>query len=334
MSSEYQSSSHAPVRIALLGAGHLGKIHLKCLLDLPQRFDLVGVYDPDPQALAKAVEVFGVTPYADLEDLMSRVDAVDIVAPTLSHYDLGLAALRRMKHLFVEKPLAENTSQAADLIKVAREAGVKAQVGHVERFNPVFRKASEWGLQPRFVEAHRLAPYNPRGTDVSIVLDLMIHDIDLILAMVKSEIRDIRASGVSIVSATPDIANARIEFHNGTVANLTASRISMKSMRKMRLFQSNAYLSLDFLDKELEIIELEDQPVNSKAWQEIQLGPDKPSRYIAFERPQLEPTNAIRDELDAFGHCIQNNLNEAVSIEEGYEALKVAYQILDRIQSP
>jgi len=317
-----------------LGAGHLGKIHLKCLLDLPQRFDLVGVYDPDPQALAKAVEVFGVTPYADLEDLMSRVDAVDIVAPTLSHYDLGLAALRRMKHLFVEKPLAENTSQAADLIKVAREAGVKAQVGHVERFNPVFRKASEWGLQPRFVEAHRLAPYNPRGTDVSIVLDLMIHDIDLVLAMVKSEIRDIRASGVSIVSATPDIANARIEFHNGTVANLTASRISMKSMRKMRLFQSNAYLSLDFLDKELEIIELEDQPVNSKAWQEIQLGPDKPSRYIAFERPQLEPTNAIRDELDAFGHCIQNNLKEAVSIEEGYEALKVAYQILDRIQSP
>jgi len=334
MSSEFQSSSHAPVRIALLGAGHLGKIHLKCLLDLPQRFDLVGVYDPDPQALAKAVEVFGVTPYADLEDLMSSVDAVDIVAPTLSHYDLGLAALRRMKHLFVEKPLAENTSQAADLIKVAREAGVKAQVGHVERFNPVFRKASEWGLQPRFVEAHRLAPYNPRGTDVSIVLDLMIHDIDLVLAMVKSEIRDIRASGVSIVSATPDIANARIEFHNGTVANLTASRISMKSMRKMRLFQSNAYLSLDFLDKELEIIELEDQPVNSKAWQEIQLGPDKPSRYIAFERPQLEPTNAIRDELDAFGHCIQNNLNEAVSIEEGYEALKVAYQILDRIQSP
>jgi len=334
MSSEFQSSSHAPVRIALLGAGHLGKIHLKCLLDLPQRFDLVGVYDPDPQALAKAVEVFGVTPYADLEDLMSSVDAVDIVAPTLSHYDLGLAALRRMKHLFVEKPLAENTSQAADLIKVAREAGVKAQVGHVERFNPVFRKASEWGLQPRFVEAHRLAPYNPRGTDVSIVLDLMIHDIDLVLAMVKSEIRDIRASGVSIVSATPDIANARIEFHNGTVANLTASRISLKSMRKMRLFQSNAYLSLDLLDKELEIIELEDQPVNSKAWQEIQLGPDKPSRYIAFERPQLEPTNAIRDELDAFGHCIQNNLNEAVSIEEGYEALKVAYQILDRIQSP
>jgi predicted dehydrogenase len=329
MSSEFQSSSFAPVRIALLGAGHLGKIHLKCLLDLPQRFDLVGVYDPDPQALAKAVEVFGITPYADLEDLMARVDAVDIVAPTLSHYDLGLAALRRMKHLFVEKPLAENTSQAAEMIKVAREAGVKAQVGHVERFNPVFRKASEWGLQPRFVEAHRLAPYNPRGTDVSIVLDLMIHDIDLVLAMVKSEIRDIRASGVSIVSATPDIANARIEFHNGTVANLTASRISMKSMRKMRLFQSNAYLSLDFLDKELE-----DQPVNSKAWQEIQLGPDKPSRYIAFERPQLEPTNAIRDELDAFGHCIQNNLNEAVSIEEGYEALKVAYQILDRIQSP
>ena len=334
MSSEFQYSSHAPVRIALLGAGHLGKIHLKCLLDLSQRFDLVGVYDPDPQALAKAVEVFGVNPYADLEDLMSRVDAVDIVAPTLSHYDLGLAALRQMKHLFVEKPLAENTSQAAELIKVAREAGVKAQVGHVERFNPVFRKASEWGLQPRFVEAHRLAPYNPRGTDVSIVLDLMIHDIDLVLAMVKSEIRDIRASGVSIVSATPDIANARIEFHNGAVANLTASRISMKSMRKMRLFQSNAYLSLDFLDKELAIIELEDQPVNSKAWQEIQLGPDKPSRYIAFERPQLEPTNAIRDELDAFGHCIQNNLSEAVSIEEGYEALKVAYQILDRIQSP
>jgi predicted dehydrogenase len=322
----------APVRIAVLGAGHLGKIHLKCLLDLPQRFDLVGVYDPDPEALAKAVEVFGVTPYADPEDLMSSVDAVDIVAPTLSHYDLGLAALRRMKHLFVEKPLAENTNQAAEMIKVAREAGVKAQVGHVERFNPVYRKASEWGLQPRFVEAHRLAPYNPRGTDVSIVMDLMIHDIDLVLAMVKSEIREIRASGVSIVSATPDIANARLEFHNGAVANLTASRISMKSMRKMRLFQNNAYLSMDFLDKELEIIELEDQPVSNKAWQEIHLGPDRPSRFIAFERPQLNPSNAIRDELDSFGHCIQQNLGEAVSIEEGYEALKVAYQILERIQ--
>jgi predicted dehydrogenase len=328
------ASPYAPVRIALLGAGHLGKIHLKCLLDLPQRFDLVGVYDPDPVALSKAVEVFGVNPYSDLEDLLSKVDAVDVVAPTLSHYDLGLAALRRLKHLFVEKPLAESTTQALEMIKAAREAGVKAQVGHVERFNPVYRKASEWGLQPRFVEAHRLAPYNPRGTDVSIVLDLMIHDIDLVLSMVKSEIREIRASGVSIVSPTPDIANARIEFHNGAVANLTASRISMKSMRKMRLFQNNAYLSLDFLDKELEIIELEDQPVDNKAWQEIQLGPDKPPRYIAFDRPQLEQTNAIRDELDAFGHSIQANLNEAVSIEEGYDALKVAYQILDRIQNP
>jgi len=333
MPPESKPSVPAPVRIAVLGAGHLGKIHLKCLLDLTQRFDLVGVYDPDPDALAKAVEVFGVTPYSDPEDLMSRVDAVDIVAPTLSHYDLGLAALRRMKHLFVEKPLAENTNQAAEMIKVAREAGVKAQVGHVERFNPVYRKAAEWGLHPRFVEAHRLAPYNPRGTDVSIVLDLMIHDIDLVLAMVKSEIKEIRASGVSIVSPTPDIANARIEFHNGAVANLTASRISMKSMRKMRLFQNNAYLSLDFLDKELEIIELEDSPVSDKAWQEIQLGPDKPSRYIAFERPQLYPANAIRDELDSFGHCIQENLREAVSIEEGYEALKVAYQILDRIHN-
>jgi len=322
-----------PIRIGVLGAGHLGKIHLKCLLDLPQRFHLVGVYDPDPQALAKAVEVFGVSPFDRVEDLLDQVEAVDIVSPTLSHYDLALLSLRRLKHLFVEKPLAENPVQAQEILKLVREAGVKAQVGHVERFNPVFVKASEHGLAPRFVEAHRLSPYNPRGTDVSIVLDLMIHDIDLVLAMIPSQVRDIRASGVRIVSDSPDIANARLEFHNGAVANLTASRISLKSMRKMRIFQSDAYLSLDFLDKQLEIIELGEAPQEGKAWQEVSLGPDRPPRFIAMDRPELAPSNAIRDELDAFGASIHHQSREVVGIEDGYQALKVAFGILDKIQN-
>jgi len=320
-----------PVRVALLGAGHLGKIHLKCLLELPERFHVVGVYDPDPSALAKAVEVFGVPGYDQPEPLMDLVDAVDIVAPTLSHYDLALMALRRLKHLFIEKPLAGTPAQALEMLNMAREAGVKAQVGHVERFNPVYTRAAAMGLAPRFIEAHRLASYNPRGTDVSIVLDLMIHDIDLVLAMVRSEVRDVKASGVSVVSSTPDIANARLEFHNGTVANLTASRISLKAMRKMRIFQNNAYLSLDFLDKKLEMIELQDQPGEGSNWIELGLGPDKAPRYMAVERSEPPVGNAIRDELDAFGRCIQQNTKEAVSIEEGYQALRVANMILDKI---
>ncbi|MGA1330056.1 MAG: Gfo/Idh/MocA family oxidoreductase [Bacteroidia bacterium] len=326
-----ESTMSQPVRIALLGAGHLGKIHLKCLQELPDVFEVVGVYDPDPVALAKAVEVFGVQGFEQPELLMDQVDAVDIVAPTLSHYDLAMMALRRLKHLFIEKPLAGNPSQALEMLNMAREAGVKAQVGHVERFNPVFTQAASLGLAPRFIEAHRLASYNPRGTDVSIVLDLMIHDIDLVLAMVRSEVKEVKASGVSVVSSTPDIANARLEFHNGTVANLTASRISLKTMRKMRIFQNNAYWSLDFLDKKLERIEMQDQPGEGNSWIEIGLGPDNPPRYLSVDRREPPSGNAIRDELQAFGHSIQQNTKEAVSIDEGYNALRVAHMILEKI---
>ena len=247
------------IRIGVLGAGHLGKIHIKLLKQIPE-FELVGFFDPNKKKTAKAEEEFGIKSFESIQQLVAEVDAVDVVTPTLSHYECAALALKNSKHVFVEKPITNTVEEAKDLIRLAEEANVKVQVGHVERFNPAFIAARPYCKHPMFIESHRLAQFNPRGTDVSVVLDLMIHDIDIILSMVNSNVKQISASGVAVVSDTPDIANARIEFDNGCVANLTSSRISMKNMRKSRFFQKDAYISVDFLDKVCEVVKMKNAP--------------------------------------------------------------------------
>ena len=269
------------LKIGVLGAGHLGKIHLKCIKEITD-YNLVGFYDADDATSSKVEKEFGIRRYKGLDALISSADVIDIVTPTISHFDCASKALKKAKHVFIEKPVVTTPEEAKQLMTYADEADVKVQVGHVERFNPAFLSAQPYLHQPMFIESHRLAEFNPRGTDVPVILDLMIHDIDIVLSVVKSSIRRIQASGVQVVSDTPDIANVRIEFDNGCVANLTASRISMKNMRKSRFFQRDAYIAVDFLQKTLEIIRMSDvvQPVDDPFAMIIDLGKGKGKKRI------------------------------------------------------
>lgn len=324
------------LKIGVLGAGHLGKIHLKCIKQI-ENYQLIGFYDPDPD-IAQAVEAeYAVKRFQSIDELIDNVDVVDIVTPTVSHFECASRAMKRSRHVFIEKPLVTSTEEARDLISISNEASVKVQVGHVERFNPAFLAAQPYIQSPMFIESHRLAQFNPRGTDVPVILDLMIHDIDIVLSIVKSNIKKISASGVAIVSDTPDIANARIEFDNGCVANLTASRISMKNMRKTRLFQGDAYIAIDFLDKETEIIRLKNLNHMNEAGpldMVIEPGPGKKPKQIMFERPEIHPVNAIKTELESFYNSIASNSLPPVTIIDGYNALKVAYSIMEKLNLP
>ena len=318
------------LKVGVLGAGHLGKIHLK-LLSETIGYELVGFYDPDPVQKEKAQTQFGVKAFETVEDLIAEVDVVDVVTPTLSHYECASLALRNSKHVFIEKPVTNTLEEAESLMKLAEEANVKVQVGHVERFNPAFVAGSPYIDQPMFIESHRLAQFNPRGTDVPVVMDLMIHDLDIILSIVKSNVKRISASGVSVVSNTPDIANARIEFANGCVANVTASRISLKNMRKTRIFQRDAYIAIDFLKKKTEVVRL-DSPNASASENDlfIELA-DQTKRKINFEFPQIEETNAIQEELRSFRACIEDGTQPMVTIQDGYNALQIAHQIVAKL---
>ncbi len=320
------------IKIGVLGAGHLGKIHLRLLKEIPE-FQITGFYDPDKAATEAAEKEYGVKSFASIDELIAESDAVDIVTPTVTHFDCASKALKRSRHIFVEKPLTSTTEEAKRLMSLSAEADVKVQVGYVERFNPAFIAAKSYCSSPMFIEAHRLAQFNPRGTDVSVVLDLMIHDIDIILSLVNSNIKKINASGVAVVSESPDIANARIEFDNGCVANLTASRISMKNMRKCRLFQKDAYISVDFLEKKTEVIRLktvegEPEPLAVT----IELPNNKGIKQIYFENPAVENTNAIKEELKAFAASINTNSKTMVTIEDGYKSLDVAYKIIEKLK--
>ncbi|MCC6599587.1 MAG: Gfo/Idh/MocA family oxidoreductase [Crocinitomicaceae bacterium] len=322
------------LKIGVLGAGHLGKIHMKCIRELQDMYEFAGFFDTNVQHAKEAAEQFGTMPFYNMESLMDAVDVVDIVTPTSSHYSCASAAIRKFRHTFIEKPVTVNMDEARALIKLAKEAAVKVQVGHVERFNPAFRTAAPMILQPKFIETHRLAQFNPRGTDVSVVLDLMIHDIDIVLAVTRANVRRISASGVSVLSDTPDIANARLELDNGCVANLTASRISLKSMRKSRFFQRDAYISVDFLEKESEIVRMREVKGEPDPFSiTIDLG-EKGVKEILFEKPDIPAANAIRDELHAFGLSIIENKPVAVTLEEGARALDVALQVLDKLNQP
>lgn len=317
------------LRIGVLGAGHLGKIHLR-LLNETEDYQLVGFYDPDAGNAQKVSEEFGYAVFNTIEELIDAVDVVDIVTPTLSHYDCAVKALKKGKHIFIEKPITNTVEEAEELIKLANQMNVKAQVGHVERFNPAFVSAEPYCNNPMFIETHRLAEFNPRGTDVPVVLDLMIHDIDIVLHIVPSKVKTVTASGVAVVSDSPDIANARIEFENGCVANLTASRISLKNMRKTRIFQKDAYITVDFLEKKTEVVRMKDVEgeVGDPYAMVLNLADNK-QKQIYFENPDVHPSNAIKEELISLANAINKNHKTNVTLDDGYNALKVATQIVD-----
>ena len=319
------------LKIGVLGAGHLGKIHIKLIREIPE-YQLVGLYDPNAENADFATKEYGIPAYKDVESLIDDCDVIDIVTPTLSHYDCAVQAIRQSRHVFIEKPITNTVEEARKLIKLSDEANIKVQVGHVERYNPAFIAARPYIDRPMFLEGHRLAQFNPRGTDVSVVLDLMIHDLDIVLSTVKSGIKNISASGVAVVSDTPDIANARIEFDNGAVANLTASRISVKNMRKVRFFQKDAYISVDFFEKESEVIRMKEvkgevDPLSIT----MDLG-DKGMKQIYFDKPKVEEINAIKTELADFSQSIIKNTTPVVTIHDGYNALEAAHIILDKMQ--
>jgi len=321
--------------IAVIGAGHLGKIHLKCLQGLSDQYKIVGFYDVDAENSATVEAELGVKSFTNLDELIQAVDVVDIVTPTFSHFEVASLALRKGKHVFIEKPITTTPQEAQKLLALANEAGVKTQVGHVERFNPAFLAVKDKISNPMFIETHRLAMFNPRGLDVPVVLDLMIHDIDLILSVVNSPVRKISASGTAIVSDTPDIANVRLEFNNGCVANITASRISMENLRKSRFFQKDAYIAVDFLKKESEIIRMGDvtQATKDDPFAMIIDLPDGKQKHIQIQKPEVVSSNAIQSELSSFYEAIVNDTETAVPFIDGYNALEVAYQILNEIQS-
>jgi len=319
------------LRIGVLGAGHLGRIHVQQLREVAE-FDLVGVHDPHPEKCAAIASEFGVNTFPDMGTLIAQVDVVDVVTPTLAHHACALAALNAGRHVFIEKPLTETLDEGRDLLSHARQKGLLVQVGHVERFNPAFIAVKDALKAPMFIETHRLAQFNPRGTDVSVVLDLMIHDIDIVLHVTGHPVSRISASGVAVVSDTPDIANARIEFANGCVANLTASRISLKNMRKSRFFQRDAYISVDMLTKEAEIVRMRSVETPDPFAVTIDLGNGRGHREIAFEKPEVPKSNAIRDELRSFALAIINGIEPEVPIADGLAALETAHRVLEAME--
>ena len=315
----------------VIGAGHLGKIHLK-LLKKSIKYKLVGFYDSDAKLAKNVSEEFGYKSFSTMDNLIEACDIVDVVTPTLFHFDCAEKVLNAGRHLFIEKPITKTVKEAETIRELAKKNGVRGQVGQVERFNPAFTAVNEQIDNPMFIESHRLAEFNPRGTDVSVVLDLMIHDIDAILSVVKSNVKTVTANGVSVISQTPDIANARIEFENGCVANLTASRISMKNMRKSRFFQKDAYISIDFLEKKCEVVKMKDAPKNPDDFAMILTNAEGVKKQIYFENPNVDANNAILDELEAFADAINTNTTPIVTLEQGTEALRVAMQIIENFK--
>jgi len=316
------------LKIGVLGAGHLGKIHLR-LLNQSSKYELVGFYDPFRENAEKVAAEFGYRSFDSISELIRAVDVVDIVTPTLSHYDCAVEAISSGKHIFLEKPISNTVEEAEHIMELAEKHGVKGQVGHVERFNPAFKAVKSKIYNPMFIETHRLAEFNPRGTDVPVVLDLMIHDIDAILSVVDSPVKDIHATGTAVISDSPDIANARIEFENGCVANVTSSRISMKNMRKARFFQKDAYISVDYLDKICEVVKMKDAPEVPGDFDLILQNAEGVKKQIYFDNPSVETNNAILEELETFADAIQNNTTPIVTLEDGTNALRIAHRIIN-----
>jgi predicted dehydrogenase len=320
----------AMLKVGVFGVGHLGKFHLNNWKEI-EGVKLVGFFDPNNENAKVVSEQYGLKRFMDEDKLIDSCDAIDVITPTDHHFAICMRAIRKGKHVFVEKPLAHTIQEGRDIVNIVREANVKMQVGHVERFNPAFLAIKEMNLNPMFIEVHRLAQFKPRGTEVSVILDLMIHDIDIILNLVRSDVKHISASGVAVMTETPDIANVRIEFNNGCVANLTSSRISMKRMRKMRLFQKDAYIGIDFLEKKTEIIKLK-QPEDKNVFS-FDIETQNGKKTLAIANPSVQTANSIKLELEAFVDSIVNNKPVVVNEIDGFLAMEVAHQILEKISS-
>lgn len=319
------------LKVGVLGAGHLGKIHLR-LLNQSEKYELVGFYDAFEENANKVAAEFGYKKFDSIAELIAAVDVVDIVTPTMQHFDCAKQVIEAGKHIFIEKPISNTVAEAEEIIALAKKHNVKGQVGHVERFNPAFTAVKDKINNPMFIETHRLAEFNPRGTDVPVVLDLMIHDIDAILSVVKSKVKSVNASGVAVISDSPDISNARIEFENGCVANITSSRISMKNIRKSRFFQKDAYISVDYLDKVCEVVRMKDAPEVPGDFDMILQNAEGVKKQIYFDNPQVDTNNAILDELETFADAINNNTTPIVTLEDGTEALRVAHMIIQSME--
>jgi predicted dehydrogenase len=323
----------AQLALGVVGVGYLGSLHAKMLSDISD-VKLAGVYDIDEQKARRIAGEFKTLPFPTLDALIASCDAVTIATPTTSHVDVARRAIESGKHVFIEKPVTESIAEAAVLCQLAQNKGVFIQVGHIERFNPAILALEDYEINPMFVESHRLAQFNPRGTDVAVVLDLMIHDIDIILSFVKSPVVHIEANGVAVVSDSIDIANARLQFVNGCVANVTASRISQRKMRKMRLFQRHEYISIDFSESQVEVfrlIEGGEEPQAKSTLMLGELGSGARKRRIVYEQPEVKEVNALKFELESFARSIRQSIPPVVSGEDGKRALEVSHDIIERI---
>lgn len=315
------------LKIGVLGAGHLGRIHIN-LAKQSEKLDLIGFFDPNKESSNKLEIELGVKSFASIDELIEAVDIVDIVTPTLSHYECAKKAILKSKHIFIEKPITNSVEEAEEILQLAKQYNIKGQVGHVERFNPAFLAVKDKIQEPMFIETHRLAEFNPRGTDVPVVLDLMIHDLDVILSVVQSKVKEVHSSGVAVISDSPDIANARLVFENGCVANITSSRISLKNMRKSRFFQKDAYISVNYLTKTCEVVKMKDAPENPGEYDMILQNAEGVKKQIYFETPDVLTNNAILDELESFADAINNDTEPLVTLKDGTEALRIAYKII------
>jgi predicted dehydrogenase len=294
---------------------------------------LVGVVDKNSERAQHIAKEYKTKVFPSATELMKNVKAVSIATPTSTHFEIAKMAIEHGVHLFIEKPITHTTEEAEVLVQLAKQKNLMIQVGHIERFNPALLALETYNLQPMFIESHRLAQFNPRGTDVAVVLDLMIHDIDIILSLVHSPVRSIEANGLAVVSDHIDIANARLQFENGCVANVTASRISQNKMRKMRLFQRDAYLSIDFSEGQTEIFRLidENEDVPNLTMQLGQIQAGTKNRKIVYERPETKEVNALKYELGLFVDSVMNGKEPVVSGQDGLRALKVAHDIMEKI---
>ncbi|HEX2963600.1 MAG TPA: Gfo/Idh/MocA family oxidoreductase [Ignavibacteriales bacterium] len=322
------------LKLGIIGTGHLGKLHIKISKTIPG-CELAGIFDMDAEKAKECGSEFNVNVFNSLDEILAATDAVSIVATTSAHYDLAKKALEAGRHVFVEKPITKLISEAEELVQLAEKKNLNLQVGHIERFNPALLSLDNYKLEPKFIQSDRLAQFNPRGTDVAVVLDLMIHDIDIILSLVKSDVKHVHASGVAVVSDNIDIANARLEFENGAVANVTASRISQKKMRKMRMFQRDSYISLDFNTGVSEVYRLvsKDETIENNFISFGEMGIGDKKKQVVYEQPEVKEVNALQYELKLFIDSVLNNTKPVVSGLDGLRALKVAEAIIKEIEN-
>lgn len=322
------------LNVGVVGTGHLGKLHIKMFRDI-ENCNLVGVHDSNTEQAKLASDKFSVKVFDSLESLLENVNAISIAATTSAHYELAKECLQAGRHIFIEKPITATIQEAEEIVDLANSLNLKLQIGHIERFNPALVSMEKYIIDPKFIQTDRLAQFNPRGTDVAVVLDLMIHDIDIILSLIKSKVENIEANGVAVVSDNIDIANARIQFENGSVANVTASRISQKKMRKMRIFQRNSYVALDFVTGVSEVYRLlpVDQEVEHSLISFGEIGVGDKKKRLVYEQPENKQINALKYELQLFIDSVLENKNPVITGSDGLRALRIAKIIIDKIQS-